>query len=29
MQVFLNEIGKLALNYPQFILDWKMKMGLE
>ena len=29
VQVFLDETGKLALNYPTFILDWKMKMGIE
>ncbi len=29
VQVFLDEVGKLALIYPQFFLDWKMKMGLE
>ncbi len=29
VQVFLDETGKLALSYPQFILDWKLKMGIE
>jgi len=29
VQVFLDEVGKLALICPQFFLDWKMKMGLE
>jgi len=28
VQVFIDEFGKLALNYPQFILEWKNKMGL-
>ena len=29
VQVFLDEVGKLALIYPQFILDWKKEIGLE
>jgi len=29
VQVFLDENRKLALNYPRFFLDWKMKMGIE